>query len=381
MPASILGDAALCASQAVTLSADASGGTWSSGNSSIATVGSLSGIVSGVAIGTAVVTYTSGYNCRITRVVTVNGISAITGTPKACVAGTTTLSNTTTGGEWSSGNISVASIGSTGVVFGVSAGTVLITYNPPTGCFRTISVTVNPVPANISGISSLCVGAAGAVTDSTAGGVSWLSSNTSVATVGVTSGVVSGIASGTTTITYNISNGCYTTKTITVNSNPSSITGSLSVCAGVTGSLSSISSGGTWSSSNYGVATVGSATGLVTGVVSGTATISYALSTGCYTTKVATVNICAKPADFDHVNTTRLFSFFPNPTSGLLKVNSLSAGVINIYGLEGKLICSLPVSEGETELSIPQTVAPGIYLVKYIGDNGTEDLEKLIYAP
>ena len=71
------------------------------------------------------------------------------------------------------------------------------------------------------------------------------------------------------------------------------ITGGLAICQGVSTPLTDASTGGTWSSSNPAVATVGS-TGLVTGVFTGstsagTATISYIVG-AAYATVVVTVN-------------------------------------------------------------------------------------------
>jgi hypothetical protein len=79
-----------------------------------------------------------------------------------------------------------------------------------------------------------------------------------------------------------------------VNASPSAgtITGSSAVCAGSTITLSNTTTGGTWSSSNTAIATVGS-TGIVTGVASGTVTISYTVTNSCGTAtaiKVITVN-------------------------------------------------------------------------------------------
>jgi Glycine rich protein/GEVED domain/Secretion system C-terminal sorting domain len=80
-------------------------------------------------------------------------------------------------------------------------------------------------------------------------------------------------------------------QTITVNPPPSAITGSSQVCTGVSASLGSSPLGGTWTSSDNTVAVIGSASGSVTGVSPGIATITYAApSTGCTITTVVTVN-------------------------------------------------------------------------------------------
>src|SRR5579871_979582 len=54
------------------------------------------------------------------------------------------------------------------------------------------------------------------------------------------------------------------------------ITGPSSVCVAATITLSVTPTGGTWTSSAPGVATVGSSSGIVTGVTAGTTTIHYA---------------------------------------------------------------------------------------------------------
>jgi hypothetical protein len=77
--------------------------------------------------------------------------------------------------------------------------------------------------------------------------------------------------------------------TIIINPLPASITGSTSVCNGLTTPLSNITPGGTWSSLNPAVATV-DASGVVTGVSGGTAEIRYTLPTTCFSSLIMTVN-------------------------------------------------------------------------------------------
>lgn len=69
----------------------------------------------------------------------------------------------------------------------------------------------------------------------------------------------------------------------------SSNTGTLTVCTGNTTTLSNAVTGGTWSSSNTGVATVNPTTGVVSGVSAGTANITYILNCGTAISQV-TVN-------------------------------------------------------------------------------------------
>jgi trimeric autotransporter adhesin len=288
LPSDITGGSMICAGGTVTLSNATSGGTWSSSNTAVAGVGSSSGIVYGSTGGTTIITYTAPTGCIKTFTVTVNPPpSAITGSAAICVGFSSALSNASSGGTWSSSNSSVASVDGTGHVLGVTSGTAIITYTLTTGCFGIRGVTVNALPAAIAGAGSICQGVNTTLTNATGGGT-WSSSNTTVATIDGSSGVVLGGASGTTTITYALPTACIATTVFTVNALPASITGPASVCTGSTAALSTAATGGSWSSSSTGLATVNTS-GVVSGVASGIPVITYTLGTSCYTTKAMTV--------------------------------------------------------------------------------------------
>ncbi|MES2700989.1 MAG: Ig-like domain-containing protein [Bacteroidota bacterium] len=288
----ITGTTVICNGSCTTLFNTTPGGTWASSNTAIATVGSATGVVCGVSGGTATISYLLPSGCIASTVVTVNANPpAPTGTFTVCVGATTTLTNATTGGTWTSGNTFVATIGSaSGIALGGNAGTSTITYTLPTGCFSTAVLTVNPIPGPITGTLVVCQGQTTALSNSASGGT-WTSSNTGIATVSASSGVVTGGAAGTATITYTLPGSCFVTATVTVNPLPSVITGSTSMCVSSCVTLSTTSTGGTWTSSNTAVATAGSTSGVICGVAAGTATITYTFATtGCYTTTVVTVN-------------------------------------------------------------------------------------------
>lgn len=291
-PAPITGITQMCfdgiSDPETTLSDAVPFGQWNSSDTSIAIV-YPTGVVVGRAVGTAIISYTVCTTTVTTTVTIYPTPSAITGTTTLCVATTTLLTDVTTGGKWSSGNTAIATVGSTtGVVNGISAGTVTISYTIGI-CTATIVVRVNPAPAAIMGFPALCTGAAITLSDTTTGGT-WSSSNTAVATVGTSTGIVTGISGGTATISYSLSTGCIAIATVTINPLPSSITGILAMCLGHITTLGDATSGGTWSSGNTAIATVGSGTGIVSSVSAGTTTITYKLSgTGCYVTAIVTV--------------------------------------------------------------------------------------------
>jgi uncharacterized protein YjdB len=310
-PASITGTMNVCVSATTTLSDATIGGTWTSGSTGVATIGSSTGVVTGVSAGTSVITYSTGSGCTATATVTVNPLATpgtISGTATVCVGATTTLSASgTAGGTWTSTSTAVGTVSTGGVVTGISSGTTTISYTVTNGCgsvAATQVVTVNPLatPGTISGTATVCVGATTTLSASGTAGGTWTSTSTAVGTVS-SAGVVTGISSGTTTISYTVTNGCGSvaaTQVVTVNplATPGTISGTATVCVGATTTLSaSGTAGGTWTSTSTAVGTVSSG-GVVTGISSGTTTISYTVTNGCGSvaaTQVVTVNPLATP--------------------------------------------------------------------------------------
>ncbi|NDC42163.1 MAG: hypothetical protein EBZ77_11545, partial [Chitinophagia bacterium] len=294
-PAAIGGGTTVCAGSVLVLSETTTGGTWSSTATSIATV-DTSGNVLGLSSGAATISYTMTNICGSiarTKNITVNTtpvVAAIGGTASVCIGATTALSDATPSGTWSSSAPGVASVNSVGTVTGVTTGTATISYGVTNSCGTTYSsrlVTVNTVPAApaaIGGTTNVCAGLAVALTDATVGGT-WSSANTAIATVSST-GVVTGVAGGTVNISYTSTNSCGSTSVsvpFTVNTTPALpavISGPSSVCIGSTITLTNDTLGGTWSSTNPGVASI-SSTGVVRGNSTGSTVISYTVSNSC----------------------------------------------------------------------------------------------------
>jgi hypothetical protein len=97
-----------------------------------------------------------------------------------------------------------------------------------------------------------------------------------------------------TVIAINPPNSCTTnmtgSATVSVNPLPAAITGTATVCTGLTTALSDASTGGTWASSSTALATVGATSGIVSGISSGLPLITYTLPTGCMISSQITVN-------------------------------------------------------------------------------------------
>lgn len=291
---SITGASAVCILSNITLSDLTVGGSWSSSNMSIADISS-SGIVSGTAAGTVMISYTVSNICgtaTATKPITVFPLpSPITGPSSVCVGLTETLSSATPGGTWLTSSVSIASITSSGILMGIAPGTAEISYTLATSCASTRIVTVSPLPAAITGMTGMCLGATVTLHDDTLGGT-WSSSNPAIATV-APAGIITGSAEGTAAITYTTVAGCIAITTVTVDipSVLSAIAGLPSVCEGASITLFNSVADGVWGSSN--ASAIISASGIVTGSAAGLDTIIYSVTNYCGTesvTKAITVN-------------------------------------------------------------------------------------------
>jgi uncharacterized protein YjdB len=287
--------------------------TWSSSNGAVATV-APNGSVTGVAVGTAIITATSeGKTGSASVTVTQVPVGAVTVSPAPLsipvgqtgqLTATTldALGNVLTGRlvTWTSSNNSVASVSSGGLVTGVALGSATVTATSE-GISAPVSVTVIPVPVATVTVAPSPVLLTPtqkitfvATTKDAVGNVlvgrvvTWSSSNPAVS--GVSSGGVdSAVSVGTATITAT-SEGKIGTVTVTVASVPPPVAtvtvtpSSQSLKVGFATQLTATTrdaSGNvvigrviTWNSSNPTAATVNSS-GVVTGIAAaGTVTIT-----------------------------------------------------------------------------------------------------------
>jgi PKD repeat protein len=290
-PSNIAGPTSVCVGSSISLSDTAGGGLWTIAPLATAIIGSSSGLVTGDAAGVAIVTYSLGVGCTRNLTITVNPLPlSVSGANHVCLGATTSLADGTTGGAWSSLPSSVATIGTTGTVSGAGVGAAIITYTLPTGCSTAFPLTVNSLPASISGTSRVCIGLTDTLTDATPGGT-WSSTPGTVATIGSSTGAVFGVGTGVATVDYIVgATGCAAVTTVTVNTTADSITGTPRVCIGNSTILSNPTPGGIWSSNDLSIATAGSSSGLISGITAGVTNITYSLGGGCTAVTSFTVN-------------------------------------------------------------------------------------------
>jgi len=327
--AAVTGPDSVCNGSSITLSTTATGGVWRSSVTSVATVDSTTGVVTGSAAGTTTISYTLNTTCGVIadtlpiRVNPIPGHGTITGasTPDSVCAGSTTLvTSDSLGGVWTSGTTSVATVGaSTGIVTGLTVAvptTVTISYVVTQhGCASTagtIPVTVKPLSTagTITAGSPICVSTSETVTISGASSAgSW--STDGFASTTITSGGVLTVGNtfGSTVVKYTVINpyGCgadSTTTSVTILGKPNPVISPATVnfCIGTTTTLTgsgSTSAAGIWrlSNANASLSTVsGGSTGLLA-VTAGTDSLFFTATNTCGTTTIYRIANIAPLAD------------------------------------------------------------------------------------
>ena len=295
-PTPIVGDTNLCQGQSRIFTATPAGGTWSTAGGNSVTIDGIGQVTASPTLtGTTIIQYTHvATGCFVQQAVFVHQQPA---TPSAvsnqvCIGDFVILNPPSpAGGTW---NIAPANLAEFNAGFtqitGLVAGTATVTYQLNAHCSASFNLTVLPPALPFSYGTLLCQGATLYPTAVQPGGT-WSSTNATIATVNPTTGAFTGISAGTFSLVYTLANGCsHTSAPITVEPTPT-ITGSTAVGVGLTTQLTASPLGGAWMSFNPAVASV-DATGLVTGVSSGTTTIRYTLG-NCLTDHSITVDACA----------------------------------------------------------------------------------------
>ena len=325
----------VCVGNAITLS-DATNtppGVWSSENSGIATVVPATGVVTGVAAGTAAIDYTytnsNGCSTTVTAMVTVHAlpdVEPITGNFNICTGFTSQLTDATntTGGTflWSSNNTSAATVDQTGLVTGVAPGsaTISFAFTDSYGCTTTVTadvvVTSTPSVAAITTAApagfNVCIGGTLKLKDVTPSGI-WSSSDPSKATVDG-AGLVTGVSAvlPSPVISYSITTSCgemiSSTQEVIVHAPPTATISYAGTPFCTTAGIASVTkngsdgdgSAGTYFASPSSGLSINSSTGDITPSTStpGTYTVTYKIlaSYGCgdYITTTS-VTITANP--------------------------------------------------------------------------------------
>jgi hypothetical protein len=253
-------------------------------------------------------------------------LPAITGASSVCVGASIQLSNSLSGGVWSS-IAGRATVNASGVAIGTSQGTAMIAYKYTAGgcnLTATTSFAVNSLP-NVPSI---------------------------------------GYAVGTVNPQRGAGGAFCTNKTFTVVGTPS---------------------GGVWSST--GIITVGASAGVLnTGSSVGAASLTYTVTTnGCSNSRTITGNVVTCAArGMNGIENGKLkmendFNLYPNPAKSFIRLNVetlMGAGTIVVTDLYGKQIKTQSLSMGTNTIDV-SSFARGIYFISTITSEG-KTTKKLI---
>ncbi|MBW7867971.1 MAG: gliding motility-associated C-terminal domain-containing protein [Brumimicrobium sp.] len=293
--ATIGGTFGYCIGDNGTVTASQTGGNWNSTNSSIFTVDNM-GNISALTAGSTNVEYIiPGGSCpdaTSTQLITVTAppiAATLNGVFTYCVGNSDVLTASQLGGSWTSSNSSVFQIDNSGNLIATGGGTAQVTYTIPGNgacadavTTQTITVSVAPIVATITGDFGYCVGDNGTVNASQTGGT-WSSSNSSIFTVD-NMGNISAVSAGTAQVTYTIPGGgvcpdAVSSQTITISApnTPASITGNFNYCVGGSATLVASISGGSWNSTNPSIFQIDNL-GNVIAVGPGSAQVEYTIA-------------------------------------------------------------------------------------------------------
>ena len=390
----ISGDTELCSGETTALTANgADTYLWNNGtNGAVLTTG-LPGTY------TVIATNAQGCSATASTYVTVNPLPNITisGNTAVCQGNTTTLvANGAATYQWNNGvSGAVNTIGTFGIytVTGISA----------EGCSSTASATVvvYQLPVlNISGDTQLCSGETTTLTANGAATYLWNNGTTDAA---LTTG-----AAGTYTVIGTDEHGCYSTASIDVAVNyPSSTEVTVVECDSYEWQGITRTESGDYTWTGQTAAGCDSIITLhltinesVTTEISETANNSYEwhgttyTESGDYTWTGQTANGCDSTVTLHLTITTGVnewsdghFTVYPNPTTGMVNVRLDENGAtwnvaeIQMFDVYGRLLNTVETCHGAslqtTQIDL-SSYAPGIYLIKLVGDGRVIGVRKVV---
>jgi hypothetical protein len=160
------------------------------------------------------------------------------------------------------------------------------------------------------------------------------------------------------------------------------------VVVGSPATLTEATSGGVWSSSHTSIISLSGSTGLsVTAIAltSGNAVISYSVTgiNGCTGVASETITATLTQPHTEGVTAPSLSKgeevlLYPNPTNGIINIKASTVGIFYVYSLDGKSVGAFNIAEGITTVSLPDALATGIYMGKYMSIDGNIQLFKVV---
>ncbi|MCW3123511.1 MAG: endo,4-beta-xylanase precursor [Flavipsychrobacter sp.] len=303
----IYSDTLICTGSVYPFTIATPGGTWESSDTAIGKIDTTTGQLTAVSVGALTITYHMGSVYVIRKVTVRKGVTPIIGNTEVCVGDTIALTDTTTGGTWSSSEPYYASVDTEGRVAGVTATAyhypqVTITYMLPGGCFAGIHVDVYAPGGTMYHSYGLCVQGAAKYTNTDTGG-RWSMYDTTFAVIDSVSGWAHGKAIGPDTVFYTVTNVC------------------------------------------------------------GLATSSYPIHIYEENSSACWINVPVENRQTDDI------SIFPNPVQNVLTVTTDALYPINsvsVMNVSGRSVLSRSCSASDAQIDV-SALSPGIYFIKVNG--------------
>ncbi|MCD6010590.1 MAG: surface protein [Flavipsychrobacter sp.] len=360
----ITGPSAVCIGSTIALSDTAAGGTWSSSNPAVATVGSSIGSVTGVSAGIATITYTTGSGFA-TIDITVESFpnpGTITGPDSLCAWAPALYANIAPGGTWAVSN-GKGTVDSAGNFTGMFAGLDTLFYVVTNSCGSDTAakeIKIKPLAEAdmIFAPAGVCVGDTISLMVTVPGGT-WHVTNPTAQLIDTAKLI--GISPGADTVFYRVENSCSAdtaVRVFTVTAYPSagSITGPSVLCVNQTITLTDTMKNGVWRNRNSNTAISGAL--IVTGVKEGLDTISYTVTNTCATDSVTwplvinpqpaipaitrTGNVLAAPAGHTAYQWLLLGNPIPGATNNTVTATTLGSYYVIVSNTYSCSITSFP---------------------------------------
>jgi large repetitive protein len=382
----------VCAGSTVTMANPTANGTWSSANTAVATVDATTGVVTGVGAGNTNIVYSVANPntwCAATtnlKPIIVKPTPVVNaGADVTLCAGNSTNFNATVnyslthtiqltdtfGDGWNGCSVTV-SVNGTPVLVGITLlsgfGPESFEFNAPIGASIDVDFTagsyasetritvINGAGTNL--VSNFAIGSAGSWSGTA--GPALLNTWSPISGLSGTT-ILNPVATPNSTTTYTLSstapNGCIGTDQVVVTVNPLPSNGPViapaELCAGTSATVSNSVPNGVWTTSTPTLLSLNPATGEVTGIAAGTATLSYTTTAANGCTKTNSANITINPLPVAVISSSNGATICQG-TSTVLSAPTAAAYSWN----NGSAASSLTISNGGT-YSVVLTSAAG----------------------
>jgi hypothetical protein len=74
-----------------------------------------------------------------------------------------------------------------------------------------------------------------------------------------------------------------------------------------------------------------------------------------------------------------IFNIYPNPTSGSLTITSSEKGALTLFTIDGKQVEQYEINKDVTSISLPNSLATGVYMCRFSGEEGSVKIVRLVF--